>query len=306
MLLHSDLEFMVRVQVPADSSILLASSICLLRLSLKVFRIVILNLGASPLWNWGWWVERGFDFELVLMPSRCSRPLVYPAPARVSVPAGVSAGASVEISARASAEVLTGNPVELLKLDPDYPHKFRSIYISDAALEHLEECMPDSTTPLVYEGANVTANEAEALTLHPKMALYPNITPRDFYLELEKTFTKLRWSFMSEQTQGEENQETLQNPGTQANPDALQGQGTQANPISRTPCLPQLDFYNKKVTDLPTNRETIMPKHAGAKHEGEILALKPKPVLQLRMFPSGTLSWATTLTGSFAQTFRRV
>ena len=48
--------------------------------------------------------------------------------------------------------------------------------------------------PFVYGGASINKEESEALKLHPKMAVYPNIVPRDFKLELQKQ----RWNLMGE------------------------------------------------------------------------------------------------------------
>ena len=40
------------------------------------------------------------------------------------------------------------------------------------------------------------------------------------------------------------------------------------------PVLPVIDFFNKRVTDLKTNKKVIMPKQAGPKRESEILSLR--------------------------------
>ena len=157
---------------------------------------------------------------------------------------------------------LSTHPHILLRQDQGWPHTYRSIKISDRALaDHIVGDSP----PLLYGGAQVSKEEAQLLKLHPNMALFPSIKMRDFKLELERSMAKQRWWFMGNQPLAT----TTQYPPNHSQPDPTHNSSQPPNP----PTGPVIDFFGKRVTDLKSNKEVIMPKQADPRRETEIMAL---------------------------------
>ena len=110
-----------------------------------------------------------------------------------------------------------------------------------------------------YGGVKVTENMESVLTMNPKIMLYGKIDSWDIETEVEKGFTKCRYSLMSKELEGDDDDE-------EEAVDVL-------NLEKRT-----LNYGRQIATDLPTVQSLKMPKKTNFEAEQNMSTLKSKLV----------------------------
>ena len=152
-------------------------------------------------------------------------------------------------------------PAEVVKNPPP----IRNIKYSDLDLADVDVC--DKNTEVVkYGGVELSENMESVLKMNPKTMMFPKIQSWDIASEVEKGFTKARYSLMSEEIKNRENEDY----------DGGDGDDDDDN-------KPVLDLRTKTLnygriiaTNLPTCQSLKMPKKSDFDTEMNMSVIKQK------------------------------